>query len=501
MKAFIFCYCIVAFSFGSYKGFSQDARIKINKDLTLSVEQIFHLIENQTEYRFIYRHDLVRQAPPVNIRKGVIRAGDLLHMGLTPINYTYDFFDNTIIVRRKEPISETRVVPQSIRVEGVVTGTDGEPIGGVTVYVSNVQPRGQHPAPSDFIVRGTTTDFDGRFSLAAEPGYFLVVTALGYEMDYVEINADQTEYNVTLKEKVSALEEVLVVGYGTTKKKDLTGSVGSIDSEDIQQLKTQTVDEALVGKIAGVYVSSQSGGPGSGAIVHIRGLSQLIGDNQPLYVVDGVPVVMNPRFGDVGSIGVFGDRENPLLSINPDDVERVDVLKDASSAAIYGSRAANGVVLITTKRGKRNQKPKLDFSYSATLQNPLNTYDLLNAQQYREFLTEYGRDSEVDFGSADTDWQDKIVNHNALWNQYGLSVSGGTTDVNYLVSGNVTDQEGLMVGNKFTRYSFSSSIDADITKRLKTGFNMSYNYAVNRQSGLSSLASGGFFRPDLPVFN
>ncbi|SFW19424.1 Carboxypeptidase regulatory-like domain-containing protein [Sinomicrobium oceani] len=184
MKAFIFCYCIVAFSFGSYKGFSQDARIKINKDLTLSVEQIFHLIENQTEYRFIYRHDLVRQAPPVNIRKGVIRAGDLLHMGLTPINYTYDFFDNTIIVRRKEPISETRVVPQSIRVEGVVTGTDGEPIGGVTVYVSNVQPRGQHPAPSDFIVRGTTTDFDGRFSLAAEPGYFLVVTSLGYEMTY-----------------------------------------------------------------------------------------------------------------------------------------------------------------------------------------------------------------------------------------------------------------------------------------------------------------------------
>ncbi|UGU14724.1 TonB-dependent receptor [Sinomicrobium kalidii] len=501
MKTFIFCYCVVAFGLGSYHGFSQDARIKIDTDKTISVEQIFNLIENQTDYRFIYRHDLVRNAPPVRISKGVIRASDLLHMGLEPINYSYDFFNNTIIVKRKESISGTRVVPQSIQVEGVVTGKDGEPIGGVTVYVSNVEPSGQRSAPSDFIIRGTTTDFDGHFSLAAEPGYFLVVTALGYEMTYRKINADQTEYNITLKEKVNALEEVLVVGYGTTKKKDLTGSVGSIDSEDIQQLQSQTVDQALVGKITGVHVSSQSGGPGSGAIVHIRGLSQLIGDNQPLYVVDGVPIVMNPRFGDVGSIGVFGDRENPLLSINPDDVERVDVLKDASSAAIYGSRAANGVVLITTKRGKRNRKPKLDFSYRATVQNPLNTYDILNTDQYRAFLTEHGRDGEVDFGNADTDWQDKTINNNALWNRYSLSMSGGTPDVNYLVSGNITDQEGLMAGNKFTRYSFSSSIDADITERVKTGFNMSYNYSVNRQSGLASLATGGFFRPDLPVFN
>ncbi|MBC9795824.1 SusC/RagA family TonB-linked outer membrane protein [Sinomicrobium weinanense] len=500
MKTFIFFYCAVAFSFSPFSGFSQNARIKIDTDKTLSVEQIFNLIESQTDYKFIYRHDVIKAAPPVRINKGVIRAGDLLHMGLDPIHYSYDFFDDTIIVKRKESIPVYRSSPQPIQIKGVVTGEDGVPVEGITVYVTNVEPSSKQ-VNREFIIRGTATDMEGNFSLQAEPGYFLVVTGIGYEFAYQEINADQTVYNIVIKEKVSALEEVLVVGYGTTKKKDLTGSVGSIDSKDIQQIKTQTVEQTLVGQIPGVHVSAQSGGPGSGAIVHIRGLSQLIGDNQPLYVVDGVPITVNPRFGGVGSIGVFGDRENPLLSINPTDIERVDILKDASAAAIYGSRAANGVVLITTKRGKRNHKPRLDFAYSTTIQNPVNTYDVLSTSQFHKFITDQGQDGEIDFGDANTDWQDEITNKNAIWNQYDLSVAGGSSKMNYLVSGRVTDQEGLMLGNKFTRYSFSSNIDADITDRLKTGVNISYNYTVNKRSGLTSLADGAFFRPDLPVFN
>ncbi|WP_161554543.1 SusC/RagA family TonB-linked outer membrane protein [Sinomicrobium soli] len=500
MKTLIFLYCTVAFSLGSYHGFSQNARIKIDADMTLSVEQIFNLIEYQTDYKFIYRHDAIKDAPLVKVSKGVMIAGDLLRMGLEPIHYYYDFVDNTIIVKRKEAIPEEYNIPQSLQIAGTITGEDGMPIGGITVYVTNVEPSSKR-IDREFVIRGTSTDLEGSFSLEAEPGYFLVVTGLGYEFTYLEITAEQTVYNIVLKEEVSALEEVMVVGYGTTKKKDLTGSVGSIDSKDIEQIKAQTVERALVGKIPGVYVSSQSGGPGSGAIVHIRGLSQLTGDNQPLYVIDGVPVVMNPQFEKVGSIGVFGNRENPLLSINPADVERVDVLKDASAAAIYGSRAANGVVLITTKRGRRNQKAKLDFSYSTTIQNPANTYDVLNGDQFREFITAQGLDGEIDLSDADTDWQDKIVNHNAIWNQYDLSISGGTSKVNYLVSGRVADQEGVMLGNKFTRYSFTTSLDVDITERLKAGTHFSYNHAINKRSGLISLSSGAFFRPDLPVFN
>ncbi|MGS0524408.1 SusC/RagA family TonB-linked outer membrane protein [Zobellia nedashkovskayae] len=253
----------------------------------------------------------------------------------------------------------------------------------------------------------------------------------------------------------------------------------------------------MIGKIPGVYVSASSGAPGTGATVHVRGISQLIGDNQPLYVVDGVPIVINPRF----STDVFGGRENPLLSINPADIERVDVLKDASSAAIYGSRAANGVVIITTKRGKRNQAPRFNFSYDTTIQNPLNTYDVLNASQFKQFITDQGREGDITFGEADTDWQEEITNNNAIWNQYDFNVSGGTTEVNYLVSARVTEQEGLMLGNKFSRYNFSSSVDASLTDKLKAGTNISYNNSNSRQSGLGSLAHGAFFRPDLPIFN
>lgn len=523
MKTFIFCYCVVAFGLGSYHGFSQDARIKIDTDKTISVEQIFNLIENQTDYRFIYRHDLVSNAPLVRVSKGVVRASELLHMGLGPINYSYDFFNNTIIVKRKESISKTHVVPQSIQVEGVITGKDGEPIGGVTVYVSNVEPSGQRSAPSDFIVRGTTTDFDGHFSLAAEPGYFLVVRALGYEMTYREIKADQTEYNITLKEKVNALEEVMVVGYGTTKKKDLTGSVGSIDSEEIQQIKTQSVDQALVGKVAGVYVQNRSGQPGEGAFVQIRGLSQIRGDNQPLYVIDGVPINITPNgLGNTGG-------ENPLLAINPEDIERVDVLKDASAAAIYGSRAANGVVIVTTKRGKRNQAPRFSFKASTTVQNPVAYNDYLDREGYIDWTQRNAQgiidtyrdqlglpDDQLEqifpqqftivnnpdafFGTANTDWQDLITNKNALWNEYSFNVSGGGNKVNYYTSLSVSDQDGVMLDNDFKRYSFSGNIDASVTDYLKISTSINYNYSVNKRNGFTSLAQGGF-RPDLPAFN
>ncbi|MDD7888011.1 TonB-dependent receptor [Flavivirga sp. 57AJ16] len=496
MRTFLFLLCTTAFGFTSSNVLSQNAKINIEANKTVTVDEVFDIIMSQTDYTFIYQIDMFKDFPKVKLEKGVIRANKLLQKSLSRGSFNFNFTtNNTIVINESAPVTL-----QETTISGQVVGENGMPLAGITVYVTNQKLAGER-INQDFLVRGVATDFDGNFSLLAEVGYYLVASGLGYEFYTEQITADKKVYNISLKEKASALDEVLVVGYGTIERKDLTGSVGSVKSEDIQQTKAQTIDQTLGGRIAGVHVSGQTGGPGSGAIVHIRGLSQLRGDNQPLYVVDGVPIVINPQFSDIGSIGVFGDRENPLLSINPADIERVDVLKDASSAAIYGSRAANGVILITTKRGKRNQAPRFNFSYNTTIQNPTNTYDMLNASQFKDFITEQGMDGAITFGNANTDWQEEITNNNAIWNQYDLGVSGGTEHINYLVSARVSDQEGLMLGTKFTRYNFTSSLDATLSERIRVGTNITYNHSTNKRSGLGSLASGAFFRPDLPVFN
>ncbi|MDY7394336.1 SusC/RagA family TonB-linked outer membrane protein [Aureibaculum sp. 2210JD6-5] len=479
MKSFIFLFCTTVFSFSSGEILSQSAKVKIDTDKIITVDEVFKIIKNQTEYTFIYRSDLFKGYPKVAVKKGTIRANKLLEKSLSSVDFNFELSENNTIIIKEKPSQQT--------ITGKVTDENGDPLPGVTVLVKDSN-------------QGTSTDFNGNYSIRASTEDVLVFRFVGMITTEVSVT-DKSIINVTLKVENESLEEVVVVGYGSTQRKDLTGSVGSIKTAEIQQIKAQTIDQTIIGRIPGVHVSSQTGGPGSGAIVHIRGLSQLVGDNQPLYVVDGVPIVINPQFSDIGSIGVFGDRENPLLSVNPADIERVDILKDASSAAIYGSRAANGVVIITTKRGKRNRKPSLNFFYNTTVQNTLNKYDVLNASQYNQFITDQGLGGTINFGDANTDWQDEITNKNAIWNQYDLSVSGGTEKVNYLISTRVSDQEGLMVGNKFKRYNFSSSIDADLSDRLNVGANFSYNYSINKQSGLTSLARGAFFRPDLPIFN
>ncbi|MDD7885251.1 TonB-dependent receptor [Flavivirga sp. 57AJ16] len=482
MRTFILLYCVSLFSLTPSNIVSQNSKIKIKADNTLTVDEVFDLIMQQTDFKFIYPEGIFKNFSEVHVKKGIISTNKLLQQSISNGNLNIILTtDNTILVKEAKTI-------QQINVSGKVIDDKGIPIPGATVLIKGT-------------AKGTSTDFDGSYSITVpNPENILVFSALGFVTQEIVVR-DQTVINLIFKENLSELDEVIVVGYGTTKKKDLTGSVSSVDSKQIQEVKSQTVDGALIGQMPGVFVNAQAGGPGSGAIVNIRGLSQIIGDNQPLYVVDGVPITINPRFSDAASLGVSGNRENPLLSINPADIERVDVLKDASAAAIYGSRAASGVVVITTKRGKRNQTPRLNFSYNTTIQNTLNRYDLLNAQQFEDFLIDQGLASGVTFGNADTDWQDETTNKNAIWNEYYLGVSGGSSKVNYLVSARASDQEGLMAGNKFHRYNFSSSVEADISERFKIGTNITYNYSVNRQSALTNLSRGGFFRPDQPVYN
>lgn len=522
MRTIILFLSLALFSFTPLELLSQNVKIVIKNDKKATVDQVFELIKKQTNYRFVYRSDMFDDLPKIQLEKGTISVNTLLEKSLSKGNFRYEVASNNTIIIKEAPVQTAKTVTaaEAIEIKGKVTDVNGQPIPGITVYVSSYKPTGADMG-KNFVIRGTTTDFDGSFSITAEVGYYIVASGVGFQLYTEQITKSKTSYAIILKEEISALEEVMVVGYGTTKKKDLTGSVGSITSEDIQQIKTQTIDNALIGKIPGVNVQSRGGAPGGGSSVNIRGLTQIRGDNQPLYVIDGTPISITPNSESLGLIN-YGSRENPLLAINPDDVERIDVLKDASAAAIYGSRAASGVIIVTTKRGKRGQAPKFSFTASSTFQNPVKTYDYLSADEYIKFSTEKAKQTlnsypeiywpyfpqenaivnnpDTYFGKANTDWQDLITNKNALWTQYSFNVNGGSDRVNYMMSAGISDQEGVMIENDFKRYTFSTNLDANVTNSFKVGGSVNYNYSINKNKGFSSLALGSF-RPDLPAYN
>jgi TonB-linked SusC/RagA family outer membrane protein len=512
MRTFIFLFCTTIFAITPGDVFSQNAKIVIESDRIVSVDEVFDIIKKQTDYNFIYQEDLFKNAPKVHLKKGIINANELLNVSLRKGNFNFSFTNkNTIVIKVEPAVIEQEEMP----ITGKVFDQNGLPIPGITLFITDKKTFVRNKS-IDFTTSSTTTDADGNFKLRATVGYYLVATGIGFEKYGTAVTAGKTQYSIMLVQNVSELDDVVIVGYGTTKKKDLTGSVGSIDARRIEQIKSQTIDQALVGQISGVYVSSVGGAPGSGATINIRGLNALQGDNQPLYVVDGVPIIVNP----VG-LADFGQRQNPLLQINPADVESVNVLKDASSAAIYGSRASHGVILITTKRGKFNQPTRFNFSMNTTFQNPTKKWDYMNASEYivfqksnaqsilnsypeiywEYFPTEYAMVNNPNyFGKADTNWQDLITNKNALWTQYNISVSGGTEKVNFLISGSAADQQGVMIGNKFKRYNFSTSLDAIVTNRIKVGASVNFNYSIDKKSGITDLSIGSM-RPDIAPYN
>ena len=520
MRTFVFLFCTAVFSLSPNNGFSQNADIQINNSETISVEAIFELIKSQTDYSFVFRPEHLKNAPEINVQKGIIKAYQLLKMGLDPIDCTYEFTDNTVIVKQK--IHPVLNVPmqETFTIEGTVKDKDGNPIPGAAVYVTSRNPSlSRDQRATDFIARGTSTDFDGKFKIDATLNHFLAISALGFQFHFQQIVSTDETYEIILTESTAQLDEVVVVGFGSTVRKDLTGSVASVNSEKVTQVKTATIDQALVGQLSGVFVESNAGAPGAGASVNIRGLSQINGDNQPLYVIDGVPVVVNTNFGTFNGAA---NRENPLLAIDPNNIDRIDVLKDASSAAIYGSRGANGVILVTTKKGRKNQQPRFNFSLNTTFLEETNKIDYLNASQYRTFATEQAQvildglppnfrpfftvpfaivnDPNGYFGNNDTDWQDEILNNNAVWNQYSFTVSGGTSRTTYFASASVNEQDGLLLGNKLQRYNFSANLESQIKDYLKIGGNINYTYGVNKQSGINTFGQANF-RPDLSPFD
>ena len=328
---------------------------------------------------------------------------------------------------------------------------------------------------------GTSTDINGNFTLAVKSVPATIVASYtGYnneEINIFEITED--EIQIELTENFNALQGVVVVGYGTQKKSDLAGAVSSVKLDDVKGTNAASLDGLLNGKSAGVQVTPTSGQPGGGMSIRVRGGSSVQGGNEPLYVIDGFPV-----YNSSATAGVLsGSVTNPLASINPGDIESINILKDASATAIYGSRGANGVVIITTKQGKAGERAKITYEGSVGVQSLRKKIDVLDAQNFARLRNEslydqnpskgrnqYLSDSEINALGHGTDWQDEAF-RSALVQNHNLSVSGGTEKTHYAVSVNWLNQDGIIINTDFSRISGRLNLDSQLSKVLKLGIN------------------------------
>ncbi|WP_224997140.1 TonB-dependent receptor [Cesiribacter sp. SM1] len=365
---------------------------------------------------------------------------------------------------------------QTGTITGVVTDAqNSETIPGVNVRVKNT-------------TRGAVTDLDGRYQLQASSNDTLIFSFIGYLSEEIKVG-NRTTIDVSLSPNIETLSEIVVVGYGTQEKKDITGSVSTVGSEEFASRPNVQVASLLQGKAAGVQVMSSSGKPGAGLNIRIRGTNSINAGSGPLYVVDGVPT-------------------SDTRSLNPADIESISVLKDASSAAIYGAQGANGVVLITTKRGTE-EKPRFEFSAYRGYSTVWNTLKVLNSEQYRDLMTELGRNTNWDLYTANTDWQKEVFQPGTSQN-YQLSLTGKSNKTAYYLSGGWTQQEGAVRSSEMERYSFKVNLDQEVNSWLNLGtrigltnykdVDVSDNAAIN-QGGvilgvLSTPSVIGIYNPD-----
>lgn len=393
-------------------------------------------------------------------------------------------------------LSDTKVMTriiQDLTVSGKVVDDKNQPLVGVSIKIKGTS-------------IGVSTDNTGRFSINVPDNGILIFSYLGFISQEVTING-RSSLDVKMVEDVNALEEVVVVGYGTQKKTDVTGSVASVSQERIKDLPVSSVDQALKGQVAGVQITQNTGSPGAGVTVRIRGNNSITAGNNPLYVIDGFPVTGGGR----GLNGVPGN-SNPLNTINPSDIESIDILKDASATAIYGSRGANGVIIITTKTGKAG-KGKLTFSTYTGMQEASKKLDVLSAEEFAEFHIESRNNGWLRSGGSPntpnaargrftvspiyfdptqwriTDWQDQILRKGVLQN-YNLAATGGNENIRYAVSGGYFENKGIIIESTSKRYSFRTNIDANVSDKLKVGLQISptfvNNVAVNSDGHFSS---------------
>ncbi|MDR1202336.1 MAG: TonB-dependent receptor [Tannerellaceae bacterium] len=361
---------------------------------------------------------------------------------------------------------------KTISVGGLVKDSFGEPVSGASVVVKGTN-------------NGTATDMDGHFQLSAPENGTLIISFLGFITQAVAINS-KTQMNVILEEDQQLLDEIVVIGYGQVKKGDITGSLSTIKPDELNKGMQVTAQDALIGKVAGVNVIPGDGSPGSTGTIRIRMGASLSATNDPLIVIDGIPVANSA----------------PLSSINPNDIETFTVLKDASATAIYGSRASNGVVIITTKKGSSTaSKPRINYSSNYTVTQLPGYYDVLSADEYRKALVEKANIPEgFELGTASTDWQKEIF-RTGLGMDHNLSVSGNTQNIPYRVSAGYLNQNGTLKANNYERFNGDIALSPQFfDNHLTLDINIKGIIERSHPASSDDIGSAIFFDPTRPIY-
>ncbi len=368
--------------------------------------------------------------------------------------------------------------------QGLITGSikdarNGEALIGASVIVKSEKGK------------GVVTDIDGKFSLQTkkEAPLTLRVEYVGYRPLDVDVYDFEEPVEITLIDNSSKLDEVVVVGYGTQKRNQLTGSVTTIKADIFEKAVAPTIDGALGGQVAGLNVTASSGQPGADSHIRIRGGNSVNASNEPLYVVDGF-IYFKDAANNTTGIGAIEGSLNPLATINPNDIESIEVLKDVSATAIYGSRGANGVILITTKKGKIGEgKAHINYNYSLGVSSIAKKLDLLTASEWAQYQKDYFSnkggytDAEIAALGKGTDWQEAVL-RTAIQQSHELSINGGTEKNRYAFSANFTDQDGIILNSGFERYNFHTNVEWELQEGLHFGVNATYGRS--KQSGLTT---------------
>ena len=371
-----------------------------------------------------------------------------------------------------------QVFAQGLTVKGVVKDNTGMGVIGANILVKGT-------------TNGTITDFDGNFILEAKKGDVIVISFIGYKTQ--ELPAAAT-MNVTLQDDTEVLEDVVVIGYGSVKKDDATGSVTAIKPDKISKGITTSPQDMITGKIAGVNVVSTGGTPGAGATIRIRGGSSLNASNDPLIVIDGLAM---------DNDGIKG-MSNPLSLVNPNDIETFTVLKDASATAIYGSRASNGVIIITTKKGNAGSAPKVSYDGNVSFGKLRSKLNVLTGDEYREYVTNlFGGEENLPYplGTANTDWQDEVY-RTAVSHDHNITISGGLKNMPYRVSLSYTNQNGIIKTSNFERFTASVNLAPSFFDNyLKFNINAKSMVAWNQYADGNVVSAAVTMDPTRPVYD
>ncbi|HEU4606522.1 MAG TPA: SusC/RagA family TonB-linked outer membrane protein, partial [Chitinophagaceae bacterium] len=475
----------------SAKGYSQKLTLNLKN---VSLEKVFKEIKRQSGYLFLYKTEELKKAGKVSVHVINADIDEALSQSLSSTGFTYKIIDRTIVLNPMAPAG--KIVPAFINVQGKVTDAGGMPLSGATVKV-----RGKKT--------GTTTNQLGVFSLNGVDGSdVLEISFVGYETEVVALNS-RTNITVAMSLSNDKLDETVIIGYGKTSKRLNTGSVASVTSEAISNQPVSDPIAAIQGRVSGLMIQSSNGLPGSSFKVRIRGENSLSQGNEPLYIIDGVPFLSSPINLFDGANG----QQSPLNSINPNDIERIDVLKDADAAAIYGSRAANGVVLITTKKGKAGEG-RVNVNVYSGISKVSNRLELLNTEQYlqlrKEAFLNDGLTPDANNApdlvewdqKAHTDWQDLLIGNTAKLTDAQLSFSGGNAQTRFLASGSFRRETTVLPGS-MAYLKGGAYVSADHTsKDGKMGISASFNYSRDKNNSIPTDVTQYFYMPpNYPLYN